>query len=213
MAQRATNSGTSTSAAANGPITVHSAAITRPSAAYPRSEATSSDGLDSSWIRRDARPSYLVIWRTPQIRPWLTKTCAAAAAANGQMIAGKLGGPGRPMCPPSTTNALPAAKPATAYIPPLNTRSARRVLRRTLIRDTAPTSAAPSGPSSTTAARVADELGDQAACRAASGVGVESQIRNKSMSTPSTIHQLRLRGRSESLGATTEAAAITTAPM
>ena len=49
--------------------------------------------------------------------------------------------------------------------------------------------------------------------RAASGVGVESQIRNSSMSTPSAIHQLALMGRPESLGATTEAAAITTAAM
>ena len=98
-------------------------------------------------------------------------------------------------------------------MPPLNTRSASSRLRRRLSTDTAPTSAAPIGPSSTTAASVADELGDQADCRAASGVGVESQIRNSSMSTPSAIHQLALMGRPESLGATTEAAAITTAAM
>src|SRR5258708_31414585 len=188
MAQRATNSGTSTSAAANGPITVHNAAITRPSAAYPRSDATSSGRLDSSWIRRGARPSCLVTCSTPQIRPWFTSTCAAAAAANGQMIARKLPGPGRPGWPPSATNARPAANPDTAYIPPLNTRSASRVLRRRLITDTAPTRAAPSGPSSTTAARGPDELSDQAAYHAASGGGEEPPYRNKCQPTPTPIH-------------------------
>jgi hypothetical protein len=60
---------------------------------------------------------------------------------------------------------------------------------------------------------VADELGDQAAWRAASGVGMESQIRNRAMSTPSIVSSLALRGRAENRGTTTEAAAITTAPM
>ena len=43
---------------------------------------------------------------------------------------------------------------------------------------TAPVSAAPIGPSSTTAASVAAELGDHADCRAPIGVDGESQIRN-----------------------------------
>ena len=42
IAHRATYSGTSTIAAADGPSTAHSAAMTRPSAAKPRSEASSS---------------------------------------------------------------------------------------------------------------------------------------------------------------------------
>jgi hypothetical protein len=60
---------------------------------------------------------------------------------------------------------------------------------------------------------VADELGDQADWRAASGVGAESQIRNSSMSTPRDSHQPVPMGGPERLGATTEAAATTTAAM
>lgn len=47
-----------------------------------------------------------------------------------------------------------------------------------LITETAPTRAAATGPSSTTAASVAAELGDHFVCRDTSGAGVESQIRN-----------------------------------
>ncbi len=49
-----------------------------------------------------------------------------------------------------------------------------------LTTETAPTSAAASGPSRTTAASVAAELGDHFVCRETSGAGVESQIRKSS---------------------------------
>ena len=55
--------------------------------------------------------------------------------------------------------------------------------RRTLSSEAAPTAIAPSGPSSTTAASVADELGDQADCLEVRVVGVESQTRKSSAST------------------------------
>jgi hypothetical protein len=48
-----------------------------------------------------------------------------------------------------------------------------------LISEEAPTSAAASGPSRTTAARVAAELGDHFVCRDVSGVLAESQTRNR----------------------------------
>ena len=60
---------------------------------------------------------------------------------------------------------------------PLNSRPCSRSCRLRLSTETAPTSAAPTRPTSTTAARLAAELGDQADWRAAIGVGVESQIR------------------------------------
>src|SRR5690348_2676083 len=65
----------------------------------------------------------------------------------------------------------------------LNTRWVRSRPRRTLSSEVAPTTSAPTGPASTTAARVTEELGDQADCREARVVGVESQIRNSSAST------------------------------
>ena len=52
---------------------------------------------------------------------------------------------------------------------PLNSRSASRNCRRMLTSEAAPTSAAASGPSRTTAASVADELGDHFVCRDVSG--------------------------------------------
>ena len=67
---------------------------------------------------------------------------------------------------------------------PLKARS-RRPPRRRLISEVAPTNAAPPGPSSTTAARVAAELGDQADWREVRVVGVESQIMNRTASTSS----------------------------
>jgi hypothetical protein len=67
----------------------------------------------------------------------------------------------------------------------LKSRWGRCTPRRTLSSEVAPTAIAPSGPSSTTAASVADELGDQADCREVRVVGVESQTRNSSASTAS----------------------------
>ena len=63
---------------------------------------------------------------------------------------------------------------------PLKSRSPSLSWRRMLSSDVAPTSAAASGPSRTTAARVAAELGDHLVCRAVSGVLTESQTRNSS---------------------------------
>ena len=74
----------------------------------------------------------------------------------------------------------------------LKIRRVRPRPRRTLSAEVAPTAIAPSGPSSTTAARVAAELGDQmdcrevddhADCREVNVVGAESQTRNSSAST------------------------------
>src|SRR5215472_14805518 len=62
--------------------------------------------------------------------------------------------------------------------------------RRTLSSEVAPTAIAPSGPSRTTAASVADELGDQADCLEADVVGVESHTRNSSASTTRVIPDL-----------------------
>jgi hypothetical protein len=127
--------------------------------------------------------------RIPHSSPWLITTCTTAAAANGQIMSGKSLGLGRCGTPLKYSNAFPAANPDTAYIAPLKSRSATISWRRRLITAIAPVSAAPMGPSRTTAASVADELGDQADCRVASGVGVASQTRNSSWSTPSSIHQ------------------------
>ena len=66
---------------------------------------------------------------------------------------------------------------------PLNSRSASRSWRRGLMSEAAPTSAAASGPSRTTAASVAAELGDHFVCREVSGVLAELQIRNKTCRT------------------------------
>ena len=68
----------------------------------------------------------------------------------------------------------------------LNTRWVRSRPRRTDRSEVAPTTSAPTGPTSTTAARVAEELGDQADCRDARVVGAESQIRKSSTSTAMT---------------------------
>src|SRR6516225_1053108 len=65
----------------------------------------------------------------------------------------------------------------------MNTRWVRPRPRRTLNSEVAPTTSAPTGPTRTTAASVTDELGDQADCRDATAVGVESQIRNSSART------------------------------
>ena len=157
----------------------------RPSAAKPRSEISSSGTLDSSATCCSAGPRPRFSRGTAQISPWLQTTCTTAAAAKGSSTAGKSAGDGTPTLPCSATKAVPAANPDTACMAPLNSRSDSR-WRRKLSTDTAPTRAAPSGPSSTTPASVADELGDQADCRAASGVGVESQIRNSKRRTLSS---------------------------
>ncbi len=84
-----------------------------------------------------------------------------------------------PTGPLRATYAAPAARPASAYIAPLNSRSASSSWRRRLSTATAPTSAAAMGPSRTTAASVAAELGDHFVCRDVSGVLAESQTRNR----------------------------------
>ncbi len=58
----------------------------------------------------------------------------------------------------------------------LNTRCAGEGLRRSPNRVQAPTRAAPTGPTRTAAARVAEELGDQAISFGRSSVAVDSKI-------------------------------------
>src|SRR6516225_3100980 len=55
----------------------------------------------------------------------------------------------------------------------------------------APTSAAPTGPSKTAAARVAEELGDQASWRGRSNVAVDSKTTSSRPSTATSRHQRR----------------------
>src|SRR5690348_6584582 len=97
----------------------------------------------------------------------------------------------------------------------LNSRCVRSTPRRTLTREVAPTAIAPSGPSSTVAASVADELGDQADWREVSVVGAESQTRNSSASTNSAPDLAATLSVSVSLpraSTSTAAAAATTTP-
>src|ERR1700734_968072 len=74
---------------------------------------------------------------------------------------------------------------------PLNSRRLSDSGPRRLSTDTAPTTAAPNGPTSTTAARLAAVLGDHDDCRAATRAGVESQTRN---SNGRTIRSVQNRG-------------------
>src|SRR5487761_678025 len=99
------------------------------------------------------------------------------------MIAGNDDLSGTPTWPCSITKVQPAAYALSAYMPPLNSRCATSRPRRALSTETAPTIAAPTGPSRTTEASVAEELGDQADLRGIRGVGVESQTRNSRAST------------------------------
>src|SRR5689334_11435052 len=91
----------------------------------------------------------------------------------------------------------------------LNTRWVRPRPRRTLNSDVAPTTSAPTGPTRATAASVTDELGDQADCRDATAVGVESQIRNSS--TRTAMVQDWLTGPSRSGSAPSARASTATA--
>src|SRR5215470_13540191 len=184
-------------------MTAQSAAITRPSAANPRSDK-SSGRLDKA-PRRGSDLVCLSSISMPPTRPWLTSTCATAAAAKGTIKAANIAGCGTLRwlrvsmasssvggtlpASPTTTYTTPAAKPATAYIAPLNRRSATGIRRLKLSTAVAPTIAAPTGPSSTTAARVDAELGDHAEPRDARKTGVDSKIRNSSASTAYAIHQ------------------------
>src|SRR5262252_6503437 len=96
----------------------------------------------------------------------------------------------------------------------LNTRWTGPRPRRTLNNEVAPTTSAPTGPTRTTAASVTDELGDQADCRDATAVGVESQIRNSSTRTAMVQDWLTGPSRSgsaPSAWASTATAAATTA--
>src|SRR6202042_914856 len=106
------------------------------------------------------------------------------------------------------TKATPARYPDSAYMAPLKIRRASDRGPCRLSTDTAPTSAAPNGPTSTTAARLAAVLGDHEDCRAAIRAGGESQTRN---SNCKTIRAAQKRaGRSRGMLRVTSAAAAPT---
>src|SRR5215469_6549077 len=91
----------------------------------------------------------------------------------------------------------------------LNTRCVRPMPRRMLSSEVAPTAIAPSGPSSTTAASVAAELGDQADRLEVRVVWVESQTRNSSASTARVVPDL-LTAPSVSASVPSACTAVTT---
>src|SRR6516164_4812907 len=76
-------------------------------------------------------------------------------------------------------------------MPVLNSRWATDGPRRIPKMVQAPTSAAPTGPSRTAAARVAEELGDQASCRGRSKVAVDSKTTSSRPRTATLRHQRR----------------------
>jgi hypothetical protein len=77
--------------------------MSRPNAAYPRSEMT------SERFSRTGVPGSRVSRSTAKTSPWLTATWTAAAAANGPMIAGNDARSGTPTVPPSLMKVQPAA--------------------------------------------------------------------------------------------------------
>ena len=91
----------------------------------------------------------------------------------------------------------------------LNTRWASDGPRRSPKMVQAPTRAAPTGPSRTAAARVAEELGDQASCRGRSKVAVDSKTTSSRPSTATFRHQ-RISPKGPRMS--TIAAASTTTP-
>ncbi len=92
---------------------------------------------------------------------------------------------------PTAKYAAPAARPDSECIAPLNIRSGSRSFGRKLRSELAPTNAAASGPSRTTAASVAAELGDHFVCRALSEVSTESHTRNRTTSVTKANSPLR----------------------
>ena len=141
--------------------------------------------------RRPAKSRSLVSQSTPASRVWLVTACTTAAIANGPIIFADDAESGTPTCPPTATNTRPARYADRAIMPVLNARWAAEGPRRIPNMVQAPTSAAPTGPSKTAAARVAEELGDQASCRGRSSVAVDSKTTSSRPSTATFRHQRR----------------------
>src|SRR5580704_545747 len=147
--------------------------------------------LTPKGARRPARSRSLVSQRMPASSEWLVAACTTAATANGPITFGNVPASGTPTWPPMATNTQPARYADRAIMPVLNSRWATDGPRRIPKMVQAPTSAAPTGPSRTAAARVAEELGDQASCRGRSNVAVDSKTTSSRPRTATFRHQRR----------------------
>ncbi len=87
--------------------------------------------------------------------------------------------------PPSRSKTVPAMNPLSANCAPLKTRLTGARIRCPVTTATRPSSAAPTGPSSTTEARLAAKLSETRARATVSRAGAESQTRNSRASTAS----------------------------
>ena len=144
-----------------------------------------------SGARRPAKSRSLVSQSTPASSVWLVTACTTAATANGPIIVRNGVECGVPTCPPTAMKTRPARYADRAIMPVLNARWATEGPRRIPNMVQAPTSPAPTGPSKTAAARVAEELGDQASCRGRSKVAVDSKTTSSRPSTATFRHQRR----------------------
>src|SRR5580693_8335008 len=144
-----------------------------------------------SGARRPAKSRSLVSQSTPASSAWLVTACTTAATANGPITFGNEVESGIPTVPPIATKAWPARYADRAIMAVLNTRWVIDGPRRIPKMVQAPTSPAPTGPSKTAAARVAEELGDQASCRGRNKVAVDSKTTSSRPSTATFRHQRR----------------------
>src|SRR6202050_5641052 len=118
--------------------------------------------LMPSGARRPDSSRPVVSKSTPASSVWLATACTRAATATQPITPGNEVELGMPTLPPTSTKTLPARYADRAIMAVLNTRCVGEGLRRRPNRVQATTSAAPTGPTRTAAARVAEELGDQA---------------------------------------------------
>ncbi len=141
-------------------------------------------------VRRPRLCGPLVSQSTPPSSPWFATACTTAATAKGPMIPGNDPDTGWPTCPCAAMKARPARYADRASMPVLNTRWTSEGPRRSPNRVQAPTSAAPTGPTRTTAARVAIGLGDHASSLGRSSVAVDSKTTRSTPSTATSRHQV-----------------------
>ena len=166
--------------------------------------------LMPSGARRPDSSRPLVSQSTPASSAWLATDCTRAATAKQPMTPGNDPELGMPTLPPTSTKTCPARYADRAIMAVLNTRCVGEGPRRSPNRVQAPTSAAPTGPTRTAAARVAAELGDQAISFGRSSVAVDSKMTSSTPSTTTSRHQAALPNGPRTISTT---ATVTTAPM